>query len=119
MDAYVEMIYRWCLTRIIHFIVVLRLAHPLSLIFIVKYDYSDAYCRVAHSALTAAQSIIVFAGVAYITLQLTFGGSPNPPTWCAFSKNGNEQNTSSFLTPASHAVEEEKGPNDKLPFVVV
>jgi hypothetical protein len=86
MEAYVEMIYGWCLTRLIHFIVALRLAHPTTLIFIVKYDYSDGYRRIAHSASAAAQSIIVFAGVAYIALRLTFGGSPNPPTWCAFSE---------------------------------
>jgi hypothetical protein len=86
MDAYVEMIYGWCLSRVIHFIVALRLAYPLLLIFISKYDYSDAYRRVAHSPSAAAQSIIVFAGVAYIALRLTFGGSPNPPTWCAFSE---------------------------------
>jgi hypothetical protein len=44
MDAYTEMIYGWCLSRFIHFIVALRLAYPLLLMFIVKYDYSDA-CR--------------------------------------------------------------------------
>ena len=86
MGAYVEMIYGWCLSRLIHFIVALRLAYPLLLIFIVKYDYSDAYRRVAHSPTAAVQSIIVFAGIAYIALRLTFGGSPNPPTWCAFSE---------------------------------
>jgi hypothetical protein len=64
MDAYVEMIYGWCLSRIIHFIVALRLEYPLLRVFIVKYDYSDAYRRVAHSPLAAAQSIIVFAGIA-------------------------------------------------------
>jgi hypothetical protein len=51
-----------------------------------KYDYSDAYRRVAHSPTAAAQSIIIFAGVAYIALRLTFGGSPNPHTWCSFSE---------------------------------
>jgi hypothetical protein len=86
MDAYTEMIYGWCLTRIIHFIVALRLAYPLLPIFIVKYDYSDAYRRIAHAPSAAAQSIIIFAGVAYIALRLTFGGPPNPPTWCAFSE---------------------------------
>ena len=86
MEAYAEMIYGWCLSRVIHFIVALRLAYPLLRIFIMKYDYSDAYRRVAHSPSAAAQSIIVFAGVAYIALRLTFGGSPNPPTWCAFSE---------------------------------
>ena len=86
MEAYVEMIYGWCLSRVIHFIVALRLAYPLLRIFIMKYDYSDAYRRVAHSPSAAAQSIIIFAGVAYIALRLTFGGSPNPPTWCSFSE---------------------------------
>jgi hypothetical protein len=86
MEAYTEMIYGWCLSRVIHFIVALRLAYPLLRIFIMKYDYSDAYRRVAHSPSAAAQSIIIFADVAYIALRLTFGGSPNPPTWCAFSE---------------------------------
>jgi hypothetical protein len=88
MEAYTKkMIHGWCLSRIIHFIVALRLVYPLLLIFIAKYDYSHAYQQVAHSSSTAAQSsIIFFARVAYITLRLTFGGSPNPPTWCVFSK---------------------------------
>jgi hypothetical protein len=68
MEAYIEMIYGWCLLRVIHFIVTLQLAHPSLRVFIVKYNYSDAYRRVAHSPLAAAQSIIVSAGIAYITL---------------------------------------------------
>jgi hypothetical protein len=68
MGEYVEMIYGWCLSRIIHFIVALRLAYPLLLIFIMKYNYSDAYRRAAHSPSAAAQLIIIFAGVAYIAL---------------------------------------------------
>jgi hypothetical protein len=86
MEMYVEMIYGWCLTRIIHYIVALRLCFPRKKIFIVKYDYSDAYRRIAHSASAVVQSILIFAGVAYLALRLTFGGSPNPPTWCAFSE---------------------------------
>jgi hypothetical protein len=86
MAAYPEMIYGWCLSRIVHFIVALRLRHPTTKIFIAKYDYSDAYRRIAHSASAAAQSIMVVADIAYIALRLTFGGSPNPPTWCAFSE---------------------------------
>jgi hypothetical protein len=86
MEACVEMICRWCLSRVTHFIVALRLAYPLLRIFIMKYDYSDTCQRVVHSPSAAAQSIIIFAGVAYIALRLTFGGSPNPPTWCSFSE---------------------------------
>jgi hypothetical protein len=86
MKQYAEMIYGWCLGRILHFIAALRLAHPRQRIFIAKYDYSDAYRRIAHSGTAAAQSISIFDNVAYVALRLTFGGSPNPPTWCLFSE---------------------------------
>jgi hypothetical protein len=86
MTQYADMVYGWCLGRLIHFIVALRLKYPKRRIFISKYDYSDAYRRVAHSARAAVQSIIIFGQIAYIALRLTFGGSPNPPTWCAFSE---------------------------------
>lgn len=86
MSQYPDMIYGWCLSRVIHFIVALRLAHPDTRIYIAKYDYSDAYHRILHSATAAVRSILVLANVAYIYLRLTFGGSPNPPTWCAFSE---------------------------------
>ena len=43
MTAYVEMVYGWCLPRIIHFIVALRSQNPTLLILISKYNYSNAY----------------------------------------------------------------------------
>jgi hypothetical protein len=86
MSAYPEMIYGWCLPRIMHYIVSLRFHHPTSLIFISKYDYSDAYRRIAHSAAAATQTISVNGDTAFLSLRLTFGGSPNPPTWCMFSE---------------------------------
>jgi hypothetical protein len=86
MDSYVEMIYGYCLTRIIHYIVALRLKHPHKRILLSKYDYSDAYRRIAHAPSAAVQSIAVNHHIAYIALRLTFGGSPNPPTWCTFSE---------------------------------
>jgi hypothetical protein len=78
------MIYGWCLGRVVHFIVALRAEHPDSRIFIAKYDFSDAYRRVAHTAGAAPQTILVMGQVAYIMLRLAFGGSPNPPAWCTF-----------------------------------
>jgi hypothetical protein len=92
LDAYPEMIYGWCLPRIIHSIVSLRLAYPQSIILATKYDYSDAYRRIAHSAIAAAQTIGTVEDhqanlrLAFLCLRLTFGGSPNPPTWCMFSE---------------------------------
>jgi hypothetical protein len=56
MTEYPEMIYGWCFSRVIHFVVALRADHPRTRIFIAKYDFSDAYCRVAHTARAAAQT---------------------------------------------------------------
>jgi hypothetical protein len=86
MTAYEEMVYGWCLPRLIHFIVALRLKHPRKRILIAKYDFSDAYRRMTFSARAANQSILVVGETAYLFLRLTFGGSPNSPAWCAFSE---------------------------------
>jgi hypothetical protein len=81
MGAYAEMVYGWWVVRV----VALRLAYPSTRIIIAKYDFSDAYRRITHSPRAAVQSIIIF-DITYIALWLTFGGSLNPPTWCAFSQ---------------------------------
>jgi hypothetical protein len=73
MDAYAEMVYGWCLPRILHYVVALRTKHPTSAIFVAKYDYSDAYRRVAHSAQAAVQTIAVLPPLAYM--------SPAPDVW--------------------------------------
>ncbi len=66
-------------TLIVHFVVSLRWHRPRTRVLIAKYDYSDAYSRVAHSAGVAAQTIAVHEGMAYLALRLTFGGSLEPP----------------------------------------
>ncbi len=86
MEAYVAIIYGWCLTRLIHFIVALRLAYPLLPIFIVKYDYSDAYRRIAHAPSAAAQSIIIFSGIHCTPLDLR--GVTQPSYMVRFLQNG-------------------------------
>ena len=66
---------------------VLRLAWPLRTNFISKYDYSDAYQhRMAHSAFTVAQTIATCLAYPFVYFRMTFGDSPNPPTWCTFSE---------------------------------
>jgi hypothetical protein len=80
------MIYGLCLLRIIHYIIALRLAFPTMMILISKYDFSDAYKRIAHAAKAAAQTIFVIGKVAFICLRLSFGGSVNPPAWCSVSE---------------------------------
>ena len=80
------MVYGWCMPRLLHLISALRDEHPDTAIFICKYDYSDAYRRIAHSPKATAQTIAIMENIAYVSLRLTFGGSPNPPTWCAISE---------------------------------
>ena len=84
MTPYPKMVYGWCLLRIIHFVVALHAQHPTTRICITKYDYSDAYRHITHAASAADQSIALFGGLAFIAIRLTFGGSPNPLTWCLF-----------------------------------
>jgi hypothetical protein len=55
-------------------------------IFISKYDYSDAYQRMAHSASAVAQTITACLAFAFVYFRMTFGGSPDPSTWCNFSE---------------------------------
>jgi hypothetical protein len=61
LNAFIKMIYGWCLTHIIHFIIALQLAFPLLPILIIKYDYSDVYHPVVHSPSAVAQSIILLS----------------------------------------------------------
>jgi hypothetical protein len=82
MDAYSEMIFGWCLLHIIHLILLLRLHFPHSRILISKYDYSDAYRRMTHSASAAAQTIAVSAGLALIAHLRWLS---KPPSWTLFS----------------------------------
>ena len=100
MELYPEMVYGWCLRRVIHFVVHLRVSHPGVPIFISKFDYSDAYRRVSHAGSAAAQTILVVGDIAYLMLRLAFGGSPNPPCFCAFSEAltdlANELSSSEF-----------------------
>ena len=46
-ERYPELIFGFCLLRIIHFIIALRLLYPETPILISKYDFLDAYCRMS------------------------------------------------------------------------
>ena len=73
MAAYPEMIYGFCLSQTIHFIVALRRKFPEEQILISNYDFSDAYRRMAYRASLAIQMILVQYKRVYIYLRLTFG----------------------------------------------
>ena len=90
MDKYPGMVYEFCLHQIIHYICALRLRFPTKGILISKYDFSNAYQRIAHSARAVAQNILVIDNIAYLCLRLSYDGAPNPPTFCCFSETVND-----------------------------
>ena len=85
-EAYPKLMYGFCLLKIIHFIVALRLRFPDTPILISKYNFSDAYRRVSHCATSVVQTITALEKIAYIMLVLSFDGSANPQVWCGFSE---------------------------------
>ena len=86
MTKYPDMVYGWCLPRILHYLASLRNRNPGRKIFILKYDYSDAYKRISQDAETAAATVIRVDGIAYVCLRMVFGGSPNPAGFSGFSE---------------------------------
>jgi hypothetical protein len=85
-QAYPELVYGFCLKRIIYQIIALRHHHPKSRILIAKYDIKQAFRRVHYSGSAAYKCIAVFDNLAYLQLRMTFGGSNCPTTWCSISE---------------------------------
>jgi hypothetical protein len=86
MSRYPDMVYGWCLSRLLHYTAALRHRYPGGKIYIAKYDYSDAYKRISQSAKTAAATVVRFGDVAYVYLRMAFGGAPNPAGFSGFSE---------------------------------
>ena len=78
-----DVMYGKCIIRVIHDIVSRRRDNPNKRIFIQKIDYKSAYRRGHLSGKAAIQTITqcVKRNLAFISLRLTFGGSPNPSFW--------------------------------------
>jgi hypothetical protein len=86
MKAYAELIYGYCILRLFHFIVALRLAYPDKSILLAKFDFSDAYRRLHHHGPSALMQVLAFDSMALVMLRLAFGGSPNPAAWTTISE---------------------------------
>ena len=80
------MVYGFCLSLTIHFIVALRRKFPEECILISKYNFSDANRRIAHRASSTIQTILMYGRKVYIYLRLTFGASATPAFFCELSK---------------------------------
>jgi hypothetical protein len=78
--------YGGCLSRIVHYILDLRLRHPVTAILGGKSDFKAAYRRVSLHGDTAAKCSIMYEKWAIPSLRLTFGGSPCPNHFCLFSE---------------------------------
>jgi hypothetical protein len=85
-SAYPELIYGFCLRRIIYQILSLRHHYPTDSILISKFDIKSAFRRINYSGQAATRCIAVFDNIAYVNLRMTFGGSNCPTTWCAVSE---------------------------------
>jgi len=78
--------YGGCLSRIIHYIISLRLHYPDVKILGGKSDINSAYRRVTLNGETAAKCAIMCQDFGLLSLRLTFGGSPCPNEWCVASE---------------------------------
>ena len=77
----------YCLLRIIHFIVALRMVHPNTPIVIQKIDWKSAYRRIHNNWRTAIQCCSVYKEWVLIPLRAVFGGSPCPSEWSIISES--------------------------------
>jgi hypothetical protein len=78
--------YGGCLSRLIHYIVDVRLRHPAIPILGGKSDFKAAYRRVSLHGDTAAKCSIMYEKFTIPSTRLTFGGSPCLTHFCPFSK---------------------------------
>ena len=76
-----------CLTRIIHYIVALRLKFPSTPILMQKTDFKSAYRRAHMHWKTSIQCCSVFKQLVLIPLRAVFGGSPCPSEWSIISES--------------------------------
>jgi len=86
MDRYPDMVYGWCLQRILHYLAALRSRYPGIKIYLSKFDYSDAYRRISQSPKATAASVVKFGNIAYFCWRMVFGGAPNPAGFSCFSE---------------------------------
>ena len=76
-----DCMYGHCLLRVIHQIVEYRRLYPYKIILMQKIDYKSAYHRLHFGWKSAIQTITQYEELAYISLRLTFSGSPCPSIW--------------------------------------
>jgi hypothetical protein len=76
-----HIMYGFCFTCIIHYILGLHQCHPSSKIFINKFDYGVAYRRCHMSTQSAQESLTIHDNFFLMALRLMFGGFACPNLW--------------------------------------
>jgi hypothetical protein len=78
--------YGGCLSRVIHYIVLLRICHPYTKILGGKSDIKAAYRRITLHGDTAELCTIMSDNIGLTSIHLTFRGSPCPNEFCLASE---------------------------------
>ena len=84
----IELVYGWCIERLIHQVVALRTAFPSLRIFVCKFDWGAAYRRINGDGLLAANALTLDAlgEFANVLSRLSFGGKTHPAMFSLFSE---------------------------------
>ena len=84
----IDSVFGWCLDRLIHQIVAIRLKFPDKRILICKFDWGSAYQRINGDCTLVANTITtdVSGDFANILTRLSFGGRPHPAMFSVFSE---------------------------------
>lgn len=85
-SQYAELIFGFCLHRMIYQAISLRHHFPTHRILCAKYDFAKAYRRLHYDGKSASRCIAVFQDLAYMMLRLSFGGTSCPASWCSMSE---------------------------------
>ena len=84
----IDLVFGWCLDRIIHQTVALRQKFPNKRILVCKFDWGSAYRRINGDGILVANTITTDASGDFANLltRLTFGGRPHPAMFSTFSE---------------------------------
>ena len=96
-----DCMFGFMLLQTIHYIISLQARHPLTRILIQKVDFKSAY-RCCHLSLSSAIQTITQSlslSIAFVALQLTFGGRLCSSSWCTISETVTDLANEILLCP--------------------
>jgi hypothetical protein len=80
-------VFGWCFSRLLHYIIDLQKRHPSTKMFLMKTDWNRAFIRGHLSAPdAAASSCLATLDTFLLSLRMTFGGRANPSKWSNISE---------------------------------